>query len=155
MEVYVVLYDSFDNDQSECCGVFTTKDLAQNEIRDKIAKWGADHRFIHTDDRWVLEHYECEYRIETLIMLEELTVNVYVVLYDSFDGDQSGCYGVFTNKNMAENEIRDRIAEWSQDFRFTRTNDRWDLEDGECGYRIETHTLNTSSSVDIKEPEFE
>lgn len=82
-------------------------------------------------------------------------MDVYVVLYESFDGDECELCGVFMSKTLAEHKIRDNIAEWGNDdeFRFIRHGDRWVLEHSENQYRIETYKMEISN-VDIKEPEY-
>jgi hypothetical protein len=69
-------------------------------------------------------------------------MEVYVVVFESFDGDECEVYGVFMSKSSAEKQIKDKIAGWGNDeFTFTRTDDRWVLDGGENEYRIETRIL--------------
>jgi hypothetical protein len=78
-------------------------------------------------------------------------MDVYVVLYDSCDGEEPECHGVFANKLLAEKRIQYEIAKWGNDFTFIRNNDRWVLDHEENGYWIVTTQLETN--FDIKEPE--
>lgn len=74
MDVYVVMHEYRDGEPCMCYGVFMTKDLAENKIMEDIAtKCTEGFTFIRDEDRWVLEHGEREYRIETH-KLEGLTV---------------------------------------------------------------------------------
>jgi hypothetical protein len=149
MQVYVTLYNPYDGDGRKCYGVFTNKDSAEDVIMNKIAERGND-QFTHINDRWFLKDEECVYRIETCTV-ERLTINLYIVLYESFDAGAFDLCGVFTTKQLAENKIMNTFTIWGDDFTFRRTNDRWVLERGEVEYRIETHMLN-GLTLDIKEP---
>lgn len=79
-------------------------------------------------------------------------MDVFVVLYDSADGDESECYGVFGDKQLAEQKIVAEIAKWGNDYRFTRNRDRWILDGSENMYWIVTTEL-VRNNEDIKEPD--
>jgi hypothetical protein len=79
------------------------------------------------------------------------TMDVYVVLSDSYDGDGALCHGVFADKGSAEKRILDEITTWPNEYRFTRNRDRWLLDGGENEYWIVTTKLETN--FDVKEPE--
>jgi hypothetical protein len=85
MEVYIVLYDSHDNECSECRGVFFTKNLAEAKIKEIIEKqWDgiivdnnddADKAEIQTEDNiWIFIHDNdsyCLYRSDAMYWIEK------------------------------------------------------------------------------------
>lgn len=78
-------------------------------------------------------------------------MEVYVVLYNSYDGNDYGCHGVFDQKDLAEQVICDQSKTWHPKYKFTRSvsGNAWRSNVGV--YWISTNKV--ISNDDIKEPD--
>lgn len=156
MDVYVVLYDSNDGDEALCHGVFSNKESAEQKILDEIATWPNEYTFTRDRDWWMMDGGNNAYWIETTKLAGTTTMNVYVVLYDSDDGEETLCYGVFSDKRSAEKKIFDEIATWPNEYTFTRNQNWWIMDGAENGYRIVTTKLESDFDISLcvsKEPD--
>jgi hypothetical protein len=83
-------------------------------------------------------------------------MEVYVVLYNSYDGRDYACFGVFDNTDLAEQIICDQIKKWHHKDTFTRSSTGNEWRSCKSIYWISTNKLIFNDDISLcvsKEPD--